>query len=203
MLKIWLVAGGTAPFLGMQQRDVRVSNQEKLVVTTFYLLPFQNGYINLVNWDVQRQLWDYVFGNDILKIRPQDLNLVLTEPVFNFPSIQDTLSEIFFEEYRFKSLLCTTAPTLSALNYSESHSDSLCCVVVDTGYSFTHIVPYYRGKVVPKGILRIDVGGKLLTNHLKEIVSYRQLHVLDERRRVLCFTGFLQRHGDGKKARDG
>lgn len=30
------------------------------------------------------------------------------------------------------------------------------------------------------GVRRIDVGGKLLTNHLKEIVSYRQLHVLDE-----------------------
>ncbi len=125
-------------------------------------------------------MWDYVFGNDVLKIRPPDLSLVLTEPVFNFPSIQDTLNEIFFEEYRFKSLLCTPAPTLSAVNYSESHPDSLCCIVVDTGYSFTHIVPYYRGKVVPKGIVRVDVGGKLLTNHLKEIVSYRQLHVLDE-----------------------
>lgn len=27
---------------------------------------------------------------------------------------------------------------------------------------------------------RIDVGGKLLTNHLKEIISYRQLQVMDE-----------------------
>lgn len=31
-----------------------------------------------------------------------------------------------------------------------------------------------------EGVLRIDVGGKLLTNNLKEVVSYRQLHVLDE-----------------------
>ena len=30
------------------------------------------------------------------------------------------------------------------------------------------------------GIRRIDVGGKALTNHLKDIISYRQLHVLDE-----------------------
>lgn len=29
-------------------------------------------------------------------------------------------------------------------------------------------------------IRRIDVGGKALTNHLKDIISYRQLHVLDE-----------------------
>lgn len=29
-------------------------------------------------------------------------------------------------------------------------------------------------------IHRIDAGGKLLTNHLKEIISYRQLQVMDE-----------------------
>lgn len=31
-----------------------------------------------------------------------------------------------------------------------------------------------------EAIRRIDVGGKLLTNHLKEIISYRQLNVMDE-----------------------
>jgi actin-related protein 6 len=29
-------------------------------------------------------------------------------------------------------------------------------------------------------VTRVDVGGKLLTNHLKEIISYRQIHVLEE-----------------------
>jgi actin-related protein 6 len=51
---------------------------------------------------------------------------------------------------------------------------------VDSGYSFTHIIPYIKGKKVEEGIKRIDIGGKALTNHLKDIVSYRQLHVLDE-----------------------
>jgi actin-related protein 6 len=37
-----------------------------------------------------------------------------------------------------------------------------------------------RGKKVKRAIRRIDVGGKALTNHLKDIISYRQLHVLDE-----------------------
>ena len=41
-------------------------------------------------------------------------------------------------------------------------------------------MPYYGGKVVPGAVVRVDVGGKLLTNHLKEIVSYRQLQVMDE-----------------------
>ena len=106
--------------------------------------------------------------------------MIFTEPVFNFASIQDTLNEIFFEEYKFQSLLRLQSSSLSATNYAHSHPDALCSLVVDSGYSFTHIIPFYGNKFIQEAILRIDVGGKLLTNHLKEITSYRQLHVLDE-----------------------
>ena len=54
------------------------------------------------------------------------------------------------------------------------------CLVVDSGYSFTHIVPFYRGKIILEGLFRINLGGKHLTNYLKEIISYRQLMVMDE-----------------------
>lgn len=54
------------------------------------------------------------------------------------------------------------------------------CLVVDSGYSFTHIVPYYRGRPILDGIRRINIGGKHLTNHLKDLISYRQLMVMDE-----------------------
>lgn len=133
-----------------------------------------------MNWDTQRQIWDYVFGDGVLGIKPQDTNLIITEPLFNFTSIQDTLNEILFEEYKFKSVLRLPAPLLSYVNYEHHVKQVSCGLVIDSGYSFTHIVPVYKGKVVIAGVLRIDVGGKLLTNHLKEIVSYRQLHVLDE-----------------------
>ena len=144
----------------------------------YYLLPIQKGY--LVNWDTQRQIWDYAFGSSVLNVTTSDLSLILSEPIFNFPSIQENMDEVFFEEYNFQSLTRLPTPTYSALNHLHSHPDALCTVVVDTGYSFTHVVPYYRGRIVPRAILRIDVGGKLLTNYLKEVVSYRQLHVLDE-----------------------
>ena len=143
----------------------------------FYLLPFQKGY--LVNWDTQRQVWEYAF-NELLKVDPSESQLIFTEPPFNFPSIQDTLNEILFEEFKFSSVLVSLPSTLSAFHQYHSRPDYPCCLVIDSGYSFTHLTPYFKGKVVTKGIRRIDVGGKLLTNHLKEIVSYRQLHVMDE-----------------------
>ena len=144
----------------------------------YYVLPFQRGYV--VNWDTQRQVWDYVLGGDKTKIHCETHSLVVSEPVHNFRSIQDAMNEIFFEDYKFSSLLRLPAASYSSFLYQQAHPASLCCLVVDTGYSFTHIVPYYRGKIVEGAVKRIDVGGKLLTNHLKEIVSYRQLHVMDE-----------------------
>jgi actin-related protein 6 len=48
------------------------------------------------------------------------------------------------------------------------------------GHSFTHIVPYWGEKKLKHAITRLNIGGKLLTNYLKEIISYRQLNLMDE-----------------------
>jgi len=159
-------------FIGDQIDDCRDLS------SLFYLLPFQKGY--LVNWDHQKTVWDYIFGKNCSNLRPENLNLIFTEPYFNFSSIQEGLSEIFFEEYGFKSLLRTHPGDLSCYRNKLHHPEEKCCLVIDCGFSFTHIVPYVMGKRVRSCVKRIDVGGKLLTNHLKEIISYRQLHVLDE-----------------------
>eukprot|EP00075_Anas_platyrhynchos_P021866 XP_027311119.1 actin-related protein 6 [Anas platyrhynchos] len=140
--------------------------------------PFQKGY--LVNWDVQRQVWDYLFGKEMYQVDFVDTNIIITEPYFNFSSIQESMNEILFEEYQFQAVLRVNAGALSAHRYFRDNPSELCCIIVDSGYSFTHIVPYCRSKKKKEAIIRINVGGKLLTNHLKEIISYRQLHVMDE-----------------------
>ncbi|XP_040895245.1 actin-related protein 6 isoform X1 [Toxotes jaculatrix] len=144
----------------------------------FYILPFQKGY--LVNWDVQRKVWDHLFGKEMFKVEFADTSIIITEPYFNFTSIQESMNEILFEEYQFQSALRTNAGSLSAHHYFHTKPSELCCLVVDSGFSFTHISPYCRSKKMKEGIRRINVGGKLMTNHLKEIISYRQLHVMDE-----------------------
>ncbi|KAE8615180.1 hypothetical protein XENTR_v10008435 [Xenopus tropicalis] len=109
-----------------------------------------------------------------------DSNIIITEPYFNFSSIQESMNEILFEEYQFQAALRINAGALSAHRYFRDNPSELCCIIVDSGYSFTHIVPFCRSKKKKEGIIRINVGGKLMTNHLKEIISYRQLQVMDE-----------------------
>ena len=33
----------------------------------FYVMPFQKGF--LVNWDVEKQIWDYMFGKEVMKVK--------------------------------------------------------------------------------------------------------------------------------------
>lgn len=161
----------------------------------YYILSHQKGFI--LNWDIQREIWEYTFKTKYKSLIPKEVNLIMTEPYFNFKTIQNNIDEIMFEEYGFKSVLRTNCGYLSSLKQNSDKTcistdgpdqkeiSTLACLVVDSGFSFTHIAPYVYCektgfKKLKQGIRRIDVGGKVLTNHLKEIISYRQMNVMDE-----------------------
>lgn len=55
-----------------------------------------------------------------------------------------------------------------------------CLLVVDSGYSHTTVTPLINGRPVQQAIRRLDVGGKFLTNYLKEQLSIRSINLMDE-----------------------
>uniref|UniRef100_A0A0R3S5M3 Splicing factor 3B subunit 4 n=1 Tax=Elaeophora elaphi TaxID=1147741 RepID=A0A0R3S5M3_9BILA len=120
----------------------------------FFLTPAEKGYI--VNWDIGQQIWDRVFGKDALNVSFSDTRIIMTDTIYTVPAIRDISDEILFEQYGFHSVVKTSASSLVAMadTVSQEYKDQLCCVVVDTGFSFTHIVPYYNGKIIREGILR-------------------------------------------------
>ncbi|XP_040574868.1 actin-related protein 6 [Lepeophtheirus salmonis] len=161
------------PFIGDQINECRDLS------SLYYCLPFQKGY--LTNWDTQKKIWDYLFSESCCNVDTRDTNLIFMEPLFNFNSVQEGINEMLFEDYGFKRVFRAPVPDFACYKHRITNTDPAhACLVLDIGYSFTHIVPYIHGLRIKEATLRIDVGGKLLTNHLKEIVSYRQLHVLDE-----------------------
>lgn len=70
-------------------------------------------------------------------------------------------------------------------------------VVLDVGFSSTHAVPIYGGAPINYAVRRLNVGGKLLTNQLKTIVSYRsfnvmqETHVINDVKERLCYVRCL------------
>ncbi|KAH8870924.1 Actin-related protein [Schistosoma japonicum] len=149
----------------------------------FCIMPFKKGYIN--NWEVQCQILDITLKS-LVKTNSQnslsDCNLLVTEPYFNFASTKEAMNEIFFEDYQVAGLIRTNPSFLSAYKYRSESAQRLSryCIVIDSGYSFTHIVPMADGFVMKDFVLRLTVGGKILTNRLIEAVSYRHLDVRSE-----------------------
>mmetsp|Transcript_22179 Transcript_22179/g.33776 ORF Transcript_22179/g.33776 Transcript_22179/m.33776 type:complete len:737 (-) Transcript_22179:47-2257(-) len=82
-----------------------------------------------------------------------------------------------------------------------------CCCVVDSGFSMTSIVPTVDTCAIECGIRRINVGGKLLTNLLKQTISYRKFNMMDEfflvneAKEALCYVS-MNFDDDVKSARD-
>ncbi|KAI8090104.1 actin-like protein ARP6 [Gilbertella persicaria] len=147
----------------------------------YYRLPFERGL--LTNWNIERSIWHRLFKH-VMQIDPKETRLLVTEPCFNLPAIQDGYDQVIFEEYEFNACHRTMAPQLCLYNdLGGLFGDNAipdCTLIVDSGFSFTHIVPFLKGSPIPKGIRRLNVGGKLLTNHLKEVVSFRSYDMMEE-----------------------
>lgn len=69
-----------------------------------------------------------------------------------------------------------------------------CLLVIDSGFSHTTVTPLYRGRPIQQAIRRLDIGGKFLTNFLKELVSIRhynmtdETHLMNEIKETVCYV---------------
>ena len=93
--------------------------------------------------------------------------------------------QVVFEHFHFQSFLATPSPCWAFYYHCNSMAESNISkhtqtgVVIESGFSFTHIIPFVDGKVVLDAVRRVNVGGKLLSNLLKEHISFRQVNVQD------------------------
>jgi len=99
--------------------------------------------------------------------------------------LKKTMYEVVYEYFGFEKLCCTNSCFLSLIDYKYDHPTSVlakncCALVVDSGFSFTHAVPFFDEKIINFAIKRLDIGGKGLTNYLKEVISYRQWNMMEE-----------------------
>jgi actin-related protein 6 len=140
------------------------------------------GY--LISPETEREIWERIFKIH-LKINPSDCGLMLVDPLFHLPSTQRVTDELVFEDFGFQSLCVGNAPVFTHAYQAHKKPTSLlarskCSLVVDSGFSFTHAAPVFQNRVVSGAVKRINLGGKALTNYLKELVSYRAWNVMDE-----------------------
>lgn len=82
-----------------------------------------------MNWDIQKTVWDYVFSKDCCKADFSEMPLIVTEPYFNFSTIQEGMTEMFFEEYEFQALLRTNGKSFLILHVEPTQSTKRCMFI--------------------------------------------------------------------------
>ena len=88
------------------------------------------------------------------------------------------LLQVLFEDMGFQSVMTTSAANLALRKQWHSNPGALasqagCGMVLDAGFSSTQAVPVLDGNILYSGVRRLNLGGKVLTNYFKELVSYR------------------------------
>lgn len=154
--------------------------------------PVEKGF--LVNWEAQKAIWDNTFfeKNAKLACDPQTTNLILTEAPNTPVSLQTNCDQVIFEEYEFASYSRCLGPSLNAYQDIQSlfgapprgHDlaalPAECLLVIDSGYSHSTVTPLFNGRPIQQAVRRLDIGGKFMTNYLKELISIRHYNMLDE-----------------------
>ncbi|KAL8890226.1 MAG: hypothetical protein Q9215_002610 [Flavoplaca cf. flavocitrina] len=189
--------------------------------------PVEKGY--LVNWEAEKAIWDstFLWEKSRLHCDPHDTNLILTEAPNTTAALQTNCDQVVFEEYEFASYSRHVGPSLNAYHdiqtlFGEPPRDSHlpatpaeCLLVIDSGFSHSTVTPLYKGRPIQQAIRRLDVGGKLLTNYLKELLSIRHYnlmneeHLVNEAKEKVCYVSNAFRQdlertwkGTSKKGRD-
>ncbi|KAF2747417.1 Actin/actin-like protein [Sporormia fimetaria CBS 119925] len=146
--------------------------------------PVEKGFI--VNWESQKAIWEHELIGSAKggpRCDPRETNLLLTEKPNCPRELQKNCDEIVFELFEFAAYYRCVGPTMNA-HHPSPHSSSTvpqeCVLVVDTSYSDTTILPVYSGRLIQSAVRRLTVGGKLLTNYLKELCSLRHYNMMEE-----------------------
>ena len=152
--------------VGMNEHEYFVGdrlNSMRGVLSLDY--PIENGIIN--NWSDMEKLWHHTMY-DLLRIAPEEHPVLLTEAPMNPKKNREKTIEMMFEKFKVPSTYISIQAILSL--YASGRTTGL---VLDSGDGVTHAVPIFEGYCVPKAIIRLDLAGRDLTNHLKDTLSER------------------------------
>jgi len=189
--------------------SVFIGDQLEIDCQTFasllYKRPIERGY--LVDCETQAVIWDHIFSNYFSEMVFDETRIFLPHQPFTPKTIQKDICQLLFEYFGFKEYASFSSQFLSFygyLNEVESSDNKIkqskSALVIDSGFSFSHIYPIVNSIPEKRAIQRIDVGGKVLTNYLKEQISGRYYDMMEETylmnlvKERLCYvsTNYLQ-----------
>ncbi|KAH3761994.1 actin 3 [Pelomyxa schiedti] len=147
-------------------KDVYVGDEaisKRGILTLKY--PVEHGIVT--NWDDMECLWHHALYNE-LRVAPEEHPVLLAEAPVGPKANREKATQIMFEQFRVPGFYTMLQGVLSL--YTAGRTTG---TVVETGDGVIHTIPVYEGYALPHALLRLDIGGRDLTDYLMKILNDR------------------------------
>lgn len=153
--------------------------------------PMENGIVQ--NWSDMERIWSHVYAKENLNVASEEHAVLLTEAPLNPFANREKAAEIFFEGFNAPAMFCAPQAILSL--YASGRTTG---VVLDCGDGVTHAVPVYEGFALPHAVVRMDVAGRDVTNHLQlllrrgghRLVTSSEMEIVRQIKENCCYVSF-------------
>jgi len=149
--------------LGAAKKDMFVGDDAQAKRGVLQIrYPIEHGVVT--NWEDMEKIWHYTFYNE-MRVNPEEHNVLLTEAPMSPKQNRERMTQIMFETFNVPAMYVGIQAVLSL--YSSGRTTG---IVLDSGDGVTHTVPIYEGYSLPHAIMRVDMAGRDMTEHLMKLL---------------------------------
>jgi actin-related protein len=121
----------------------------------------------VTNWDDMEKVLHHTFYSE-LRAAPEDHPVVFLTDVMTPAANREKLMQILFETFNMPAVLLLPAASATIIS-----SGRMTGVAVEIGDGAVQVVPVYEGSVIAFAAVKLDIGGRDLTDFLMKILIER------------------------------